>query len=82
VRLYLMGRNIFDFLTISKNCRLLLYILISVEVVMVVGFINLLQYTVVAQQMESKGIVSISNFLWFIQTLGYLGNTCTPQYSK
>jgi len=44
--------------------------------------INALQYTVVAQQTESKGIVSVSNFLKFIQILGYLGNTCTPQYSK
>ena len=46
------------------------------------GCINPLQYTVVAQQMESKGVVSISNFLKSIQILGYLGNTCTPQYSK
>jgi hypothetical protein len=46
------------------------------------GCINSLQYTAVAQQMESKGRVSISNFLRFIQTVGYLGNTCTPQCSK
>jgi len=36
VRLYSMGRIIFGLLTISKNYRLLLYIVISVEVVMVV----------------------------------------------
>ena len=30
-----MGRIIFVLLTISKNCRLLLYIIFSVEVVMV-----------------------------------------------
>jgi len=35
VRLYSVGRIIFGFLIISKNCRLLLYIVISVEVVMV-----------------------------------------------
>jgi hypothetical protein len=78
----MVGRIIFGLLTISKNCRLPLYIVISVEVVMVVGFINPLQYTIVAQQMESKGIGSISNFLQFIQILGYVANTCTPQYSK
>ena len=31
-----MGRIIFGLLTISKKCRLLLYIIISVEVMMVV----------------------------------------------
>jgi hypothetical protein len=82
VRLYSMGRIIFGLLTNSKNCLLFLYIVINVEVVMVVGFINPLQYTVVAQQMESKGRVSIPNFLRFIQILRYLGNTCTPQYSR
>jgi hypothetical protein len=43
---------------------------------------NTVQYTVVAQQMESKGLVSVSYFLRFMQAVGYLGNTCTPQYSK
>ena len=33
---YSVGRVIFGLLTVSKNCRLLLYIVISVEVVMVV----------------------------------------------
>ena len=46
------------------------------------GCINPLQCTVVAQQMESEGIVSVSNFLMFIQILGYFGITCTAQYSK
>ena len=46
------------------------------------GCINPLEYTIVAQQMESKGIVSISYFLRFIQILGYFGDTCTPKYSK
>jgi hypothetical protein len=36
------------------------------------GCINVVQYTVVAQQMERKGTVSISNFLRFIQIPGYL----------
>jgi len=70
-----MGRIIFGSLTISKHCRLLLYIVISVEV-------NPLQYSIVAQQMESEDIVSISNFFRFMQILGYFGNTCMPQYSK
>jgi hypothetical protein len=42
------------------------------------GCINPLEYTIVAQQLESKGRVSIC-FLRFIQFLGYLGNT--PKYS-
>jgi len=32
--------------------------------------------------MESEGIVSILNSFRFMQILGYLCNTCTPQYSK
>jgi hypothetical protein len=40
------------------------------------------QYSAVAQQVQRKGTVSVSNFLRFIQTVGYLGNTCTPQYSR
>jgi len=35
VRLYSMGRIIFVLLNISKNCRLLLYMIFSMEVVMV-----------------------------------------------
>jgi hypothetical protein len=31
---------------------------------------------------QRKGTVSISYLLRFIQTVGYLGNTCTPQYSR
>ena len=46
------------------------------------GCINPLEYTIVAQQMESEGIVSISYFFRFIQILGYFGDTCTPKYSK
>jgi len=72
-----MGRIIFGLLTISKNCRLLLYILFSLEVVMV----NPLQCTIVVQHQESKGIVSL-HFVRFIQILGYLANTCTPKFSK
>ena len=45
------------------------------------GCINLLGHTVVAQHMESKGIISVY-FLMLMHILGYLCNTCTPQYSK
>jgi hypothetical protein len=46
------------------------------------GCIIPFQYTVVAEQMESKCILSISYFLRLIQILDYLGYTCTAQYGK
>ena len=45
------------------------------------GCINLLEHTVVAQHLESKGIVSVY-LLMFMHILEYLGNTCTSKYSK
>jgi hypothetical protein len=69
VRLYSVGRIIFSFLTTSKkwqtpsaHCN---YCGSGDG-----GCINPLQYTVVVQQMESKGTVPISNLLRFVQILG------------